>query len=294
MKKKTSVDLVLDAKAEFAECPVWAQDFQVLFWLDMRAPSLNRFDPATNTNQVYMLPEPAGSFARTVDDRFLVALQSGAALFEPLSGIVEPVIDPEPQYPENRLNDGRCDRQGRFWVGSMHDPASGKSPTGGLYRIEEGSSTKFADQVMTANGLAFSPDGKTMYFADSHPSVRTVWAFDFDIDDGVPTNRRIFVDTNGMPGRPDGAAIDTDGCYWSAAADGWEIVRYTPDGRVDERISLPVSQPSMPAFGGPDMRTLYITSLRWPGLDVSRQPHAGGIFAVDVGAQGIADSLFKG
>jgi sugar lactone lactonase YvrE len=132
-----------------------------------------------------------------------------------------------------------------------------------------------------------------MYHSDSHPSVRKVWAWDFDVAEGRISNRRLFIDTHGMPGRPDGACCDADGCYWMTGNDGWEILRETPAGRIDRRIRLPIAKPSMVAFGGRDLDVIYITSIRPEGVDLADQPKAGGLFAVRPGITGIAEPRFR-
>jgi sugar lactone lactonase YvrE len=141
------------------------------------------------------------------------------------------------------------------------------------------------------NGLAFSPDGRTMYLSDSHPQVQSIWAFDYDTASGMPSNRRLFVDMTALPGRPDGAAIDVDGCYWICGNDAGLVHRFTPDGRLDKSLAVPVKKPAMCAFGGPRLDTLYVTSIR-PGGDLSDQPLAGGVFALTPGTQGIAEPAF--
>jgi L-arabinonolactonase len=291
------VECVLDIRARLGECPVWCRRSNSLYWIDIHAPSLNRFDPSTGENRVWMLPEPIGSFALS-DDRstVLVALKSGLSRFDLESAVLTPLVAPEPDLPHNRMNDGRCDRQGRFWVGSMRDPPDPAAPTGTLYRFDpSGRLTPMVGGLYVSNGLAFSPDGRTIYHSDSFPAVRAIWAWDLDVANGVIANRRLYVDTHGMPGRPDGGAVDADGCYWSAATDGWELVRFTPAGVVDRRIALPVSKPSMLAFGGERLDTIYVTSIRPANVDLSNQPLAGSLFAVEgAGIAGLPEPLFAG
>jgi len=198
--------------------------------------------------------------------------------------------------PGMRFNDGRCDRQGRFWAGTMQIDITAGAAAGALYRYDGGQSTPLESRLgglIVPNGLAFSPDGKVMYLSDSHPSVQLIWAFDYDIDSGTAYNRRIFVDMNRYPGRPDGAAIDTDGCYWICANDAGMIHRFTPQGRLERSITLPVKKPTMCAFGGRNLETLYVTSIR-PSGDLSDQPLAGGVFAIHPGIHGLGETLFSG
>lgn len=290
----TRVDCVLDIRAELGECPVWSDAEQVLYWIDIYAGRLNRFDPATGANRFWQIGEPIGSFALCRGGRALLALKSGLHRFDLTSGAMSPIASPEAGIPGNRLNDGRCDRQGRFWVGSMADPVDPSTPRGALYRLDPSlMCTKIAEGYFVSNGLAFSPDGRTLYHSDSYPAVRTIWAWDLDPATGTIGNKRVFVDTKGMPGRPDGGAVDADGCYWMAANDGWELVRFTPAGKVDRRIALPVAKPSMIAFGGSRLDTIYVTSIR-PAAGLENQPQAGSLFAVDAGVKGLPEPLFAG
>lgn len=288
------VECVLDIKAELGECPIWSPEENALYWIDIYAGRLNRFDPSSGRNRVWTLPEPIGSFALCADGAVLLALKSGLWRFDLMTEQRTLLAQPEAQLPQNRLNDGRCDRQGRFWIGSMQDPVDAAAPRGALYRFgADHRCVKTVDGLFVANGLAFSPDGRILYHSDSFKAVRRIWAWDLDIDDGVISNRRVFVDTEGMPGRPDGGAVDADGCYWMAGNDGWEIVRFTPQGRIDRRIALPIAKPSMLAFGGPRLDVIYVTSIR-PATGLENQPLAGSLFAVEAGVIGLPEPRYRG
>jgi sugar lactone lactonase YvrE len=152
-----------------------------------------------------------------------------------------------------------------------------------------------AEGLLTQNGLAWSPKGDRMYLSDSHPKARVVWAYDYDAASGTPSNKRVFVDMNQHVGRPDGAAVDVDGCYWTCANDGSAVLRFTPQGTLDRTLELPVKKPAMCAFGGPRLDTLYVTSIR-PARpeDLESQPYAGAVFALRPGVQGIAETPFGG
>jgi sugar lactone lactonase YvrE len=194
-----------------------------------------------------------------------------------------------------RFNDGRCDRQGRFWAGTMLMDMAAAARVGVLYRHDtlKGEPAAVLDDLIVPNGLGFSPDGRTMYLSDSHPSVQTVWAFDYDPDSGTPSGRRVFVDMTALPGRPDGAAVDADGCYWICGNDAGLVHRFTPDGRLDRSVPVPVKKPAMCAFGGRQLDTLFVTSIR-PAGDLSDQPLAGGLFALRPGTQGLPEPAFAG
>lgn len=292
---EASAECVLDAKAGVGECPLWCELEQALYWVDIYPGKLNRFDPSTGRNQAWTLPEPIGSFALCLDGAVLVALKSGLFRFDLTSQALESLACPEAHPAENRLNDGRCDRQGRFWVGSMQDPVNAARPAGTLYRFgPKNQCEPLVDGLFVSNGLAFSPDGTRLYHSDSYPSVRTIWSWDIDPLDGSLSNRQTFVDTHGMAGRPDGGAVDADGCYWMAANDGWEIVRFSPAGKVDRRIGVPVAKPTMLAFGGPRLDVIYVTSIRPDGVDLADQPQAGGLFAIEAGVTGLPEPRFAG
>lgn len=193
-----------------------------------------------------------------------------------------------------RFNDGRCDRQALLAGTMLLDMQQG-AHVGALYRHDgEGQLHLQQDGMIVPNGLAFSPDGTRMYLSDSHPNVQKVWAFDYDIDSGTPHNKRLFVDMRGYPGRPDGAAIDQDGCYWICGNDAGQIHRFTPDGRLDRSLSVPVKKPAMCAFGGANFDTLYVTSIRPAGTDLSDQPLAGGVFALNPGTKGLEEPAYRG
>lgn len=290
------VDCVLDAKALVGEAPLWCGREQVLWWTDIDGRVLRRFDPATGLDRSFSLPSRLGCFAQRRDGGFVLALENGFHFYDASTGALEPIADPEPDLPGNRFNDGTTDIAGRFVAGTM--PMGPRVPVAALYRLwPDRRCEKLYDTLTVTNGCAFSPDGRTFYFSDSEASVRTIWACDYDPDDGAITNRRVFVDTHGLAGRPDGGAVDTDGCYWMAGVGGWQLVRFTPKGEVDRIIEMPVEKPTKVAFGGGDLDVLYVTSIGagpTPGTE-ARQPNAGGIFALRVpGVQGLPSTSFAG
>ncbi len=292
----STVECVVDASAMLGECPLWSEHEQLLYWIDIDGKKIHRFDPATGADEVCNIDGRPGSIALTGSPgRLLLATEHELAWFDWEAGTVDPWVDLEEAGTGNRLNDGRCDPAGRFWVGSMFERAAEGRFTGRLHRVEvDGSSTTTRNEIGVANGLAFSPDGQTMYFADTlHDSI---WAYDYDIDTGRATNERLFVDFTDLPGRPDGACVDSDGGYWVACVYGWALMRFTPDGAVDRTIELPVHKPTMPAFGGPDLDVIFLTSIGDGGSFrfAEDQEQAGGLFAIDPGAQGLLEPLFGG
>lgn len=279
------------------ECPVWDWREQVLYWCDIDGGRVNRFDPASGHNVFVALDEQVGSFALTAEPGvLLVALRSGLHRLDMRNGMRSRFALPELPSIARRLNDGRCDPMGRFWVGSMCDPIIASDRSGTLYRIDaDARVSAHLGGLAIANGIAFSPDGRAMYLADTGVEVRRLWRFDYDVVEGVLGTRHLVA---GAPaqGRPDGGCCDTDGCYWSAQLDAGRVLRYTPDGRIDRAVTLPVQWPTMCAFGGADLDILYITTLRRGGAaaDLPDQPLAGSIFACHPGAQGLPETPFAG
>jgi sugar lactone lactonase YvrE len=282
---------VVDICARIGECPVWVPEEQALYWAEIYKPALHRFHPATGATRTWPLPEPIGSFALRRGGGIVTGLRTGFAFLDLATGAVETVASPESNKPMNRLNDGRCDRRGRFWAGSMVEGMKGSDAT--LYRLDlDRSCHAMVGGLAVSNGLAWSPDDKVMYHADSPRSI--VWAWDFDIDTGAIHNRRVFAETAPGEGFPDGAAVDAEGCYWSARFKGWRLVRHAPDGREIQVVKLPVENPTMCAFGGEKLDVLYVTSGAEGVTDFAQQPHAGGVLALDVGVRGLPEPRFAG
>lgn len=289
------VQCVLDAKANTGESPVWCPEARVLYWVDIPGCKLHRFDPASGESRTWDMPAPIGCLAVRRSGGLLVALKTGLHTFDPATASLGLVALPPFDHPHDRFNDGRCDQQGRFWVCSMRDPQDAEAKSGKFFRFDHIGLQPMISDLIVGNGLAFSPDGRTLYQSDSHASVQTIWAWDLDPADGTIGNRRVFVTTHDIEGRPDGAAVDEEGCYWTAANSGWQLVRYTPQGKIDRQIRLPVRRPTMLAFGGRELDTIFVTSqLAQPGDPPADQPHAGGLFALSVGIKGLPEPRFAG
>lgn len=290
-------ELILDARNATGESPVWSAQEQALYWVDIPAGRLHRWSPRDNRSQSWQAPQMLACIARYRDGSWLAGMEDGLyRLITQADGSLDSqrVLGVEHARPDMRFNDGRCDRQGRFWAGTMFMDMGAASTTGSLYRYTHGQREPLKAQfshMIVPNGLGFSPDGRIMYLSDSHPSVQKIWAFDYDIDSGTPHNRRLFVDMNQHPGRPDGAAVDADGCYWICGNDEGLIHRFTPAGKLDRSLSVPVKKPAMCAFGGRDLDTLFVTSIR-PGGELSDQPLAGGVFALQPGVKGLEETPF--
>ncbi|MBX3454180.1 SMP-30/gluconolactonase/LRE family protein [Ferrovibrio sp.] len=247
------------------ESPVWDVARNRLWFVDILAPSIHLLDPATGDVQTFRMPADVGSVGLAKGGRLVVALRTGVHLFDPASEKLEFLVHPEPDLSMNRLNDGKVGPDGCFWVGSMHD-AVPRAPTGGLYRVTpSGECTRVVEGMRASNGLAWSPDGKVMYHADSRaPDIR---AYDFDRVSGRISGMRTIATPSEEVGLPDGAAVDIDGNYWSAGITSGHLNKFSPDGVLTEAIELPMAAPTMPCFGGQDMKTMYITSLTRAGGD---------------------------
>lgn len=285
-------ELVVDARNGVGESPVWVAAQQALWWVDIPGKRLNRWQASNGHVDQWKTQEMCGCIAPEAGGGWLCAMETGLFHLEPgAQGAlgVRHLAGVEHAAKGMRFNDGRCDRQGRFRAGTMlMDMAQGQ-PVGALYGYEgQGELTLLVDKLIVPNGLAYSPDGKTMYLSDSHPSVQMIWAFDYDTDTGTPGRRRVFADMTYLPGRPDGAAVDQDGCYWICGNDAGLVHRFTPSGVLDRSLAVPVKKPAMCAFGGPQLDTLYVTSIRPPG-DLSDQPLAGGVFALRPGTRGLPE-----
>jgi L-arabinonolactonase len=298
---KVTVNCVLDIGAQIGEGAIWSDRHQRLFWVDIPAGLLCSFDPSSSINKVWQMKRPIGCFALTPSGGAVVALTDGFFDFDFETEELSLIADTEADIVANRFNDGSVDARGRFNAGTMpiDGPDQAKGPLGTLYCLDTDRSVRTVmDGFYTVNGQAFSPDGKTAYVSDSAPWVQTIWAFDYDLDDGAWTNKRVFFDCAGVPGRPDGGAVDADGCYWMAGVSGWQLLRITPEGKVDMDIKMPVEKPTRIAFGGKDLDTLYVTSIGEGGItpgSIKDQPQAGGLFAVQLsGVKGYAFTEYQG
>ena len=272
------------------ESPLWDERAQCLYWLDIRQPALRRLCPATGRVDSWPLPDLAGSIALTDDQRLLVALPRTIVLFDPATGAMSPFVEPPPQPDGHRFNDGRCDAEGRFWVGTMHNLT--RAAEGVLYRLQgRGPMVAVRGGIRIPNSLAFSPDGRTMYFADSLRYA--IFAHDYDPVTGTMGVERVFAAST-PPAFADGSAVDAEGFLWNAQFNGGRLVRYAPGGRIDRVVALPVRRPTCCAFGGPDLDLLYITtaSQNMSAAEMRAEPLAGALLAIKVGVCGLPESRF--
>jgi L-arabinonolactonase len=283
----------VDCKNTLGEGAVWCPHERALWWIDISSPSLWRFDPRTDRVDHWPLPKPPGSFALRKNGGFLFAFRNGLATLDAPGGALEWLEVPGLALGDERFNDGKADRAGRFWSGTLDRRLA--SPIGQLYRVEPGFRVTAMDRGFTiSNGIGWSPDDRTMYFTDT-PS-RRIYRYDFDPATGGIANRRVFVEVDPGHGGPDGMTVDAAGFVWSAQFDRWCVNRYAPDGRLDRSIRLPVQRPTTCMFGGADLATLYVTSARMDLTDaaLAAQPQAGGVFALEPGVRGLPEPRFAG
>ncbi len=286
------VQLLLDAGALLGESPVWHAAEARLYWVDIDGRKIHCTDPVSGADEVMEMTEQVGCIAPRAGGGLVAALENGCALIDDWGAAPRP-FGPAvlAGKPEQRFNDGRVDALGRLWVGSLTSDKA--NPAATLYRLDpDGSLTEIFGQLTTSNGAAFSPDGRTFYHADT--PTHAIRAYDVDPAAGTLGNGRIFHQFEFGNGRPDGAAVDAEGCYWSALWDGWRIVRFSPAGELLQTVELPVQRPTMIAFGGPDLKTAFVTSAGKNLADEERakQPHAGGVFSFGVDVPGLIQRLF--
>ncbi|CAG4909486.1 SMP-30/gluconolactonase/LRE family protein [Paraburkholderia saeva] len=293
-------------QASVGESPVWRAAEEAFYWVDIPAQKIVRLHVGTGVRSEWVLPEKVACIAFDRAGRVLAGMETGlfsvtlpeaggaagASVTVPSSQVRKLAA---PVFPAEgmRFNDGRCDRQGRFWAGTMVQDMSLASPLGALFCFDAAGalSAPVVDALITQNGLAWSPDGTTMYLSDSHPLKRLIWAFDFDVESGTPRNRRVFADLHDYAGRPDGAAVDADGCYWTCANDAGLLLRFTPEGKLDRQIAVPAAKPSMCAFGGRNLDTLFVASIR-PGAGATDDD--GAVFAIRAGVRGLPEPEYAG
>jgi len=283
------------------ESPVWSVAEQALYWVDIEGRHIHRYDWATQTQKTWNTPERIGCIALTgrlgPAGGVVAAMESGVFLVKFLAApdvdvtLLAGIFHPQPNM---RFNDGRCDRQGRFWVSTMCMDMARAAQVGGVFCLDEaGLSEAKIDGLITPNGMAFSPDDRTYYLSDSHPTVQKIWAFDFDAQTASLSAGRDFVDMMPLPGRPDGAAVDSEGHYWICANDAGQLHRFNPTGELVSSVHVPVSKPSMCAFGGPNLDVLLVASIQPAAASGKDACLSGAVFALDAGVRGLPEPVFS-
>jgi D-xylonolactonase len=289
---RATLRCVWPAGAALGEGPLWSASEQALYWVDILGRRLHRLVPASGERGSWNFDEEISAVAeRATNPGLVVTLRHGFALFDPATEELTRLAEPESALPGNRFNDAKCDRRGRFWAGSMDFAC--KAPTGSLYCLDGASAPRRMDGgYPVVNGPAWSVDQRVMYLNDSVNG--RVMAFDFDLNSGAISGKRVFLQFSDEEGSPDGMTIDAEGGLWIAHWGASRVTRHDERGAILQTIELPCSQITSCAFGGPDLRTLYITSAS-DGLSPEareREPLAGGLFAVEPGLAGVAADRF--
>ena len=285
-----AIECVVDCENHLGEGPVWDVADQSLYWVDSTGrrvgkPSIWRYDPHSGDVRNWTVDRDIGAMALRRNGGAILALDDGFYSFDFDSGALDLIVKTTDNVDRARLNDGKCDRQGRFFAGGMDD----KEELGicGLWRLDPDLSlTKVEDGIICSNGPCWSPDDKIFYFADTFKAE--IWAYDYDVNSGGISNRRVFASLEGEPGFADGSTVDADGCLWNAQVIGGDLVRYAPDGRVDFRLTMPVKNITSVMFGGPNLDEIYVTSMARV-----QHPAQHDHFAAEVKPQFMAGSLFR-
>jgi L-arabinonolactonase len=285
-------EVVVGGKNELGEGVVWSPAHGEVQWTDIIGRRFWAYRPSDGRSRSVPLPDRLACFAPLGATSLLAGFAGGLEVFDLDSAARRLVAAIESDRPTTRVNDGKLDRRGRLVFGTMDENSDGARPIGQVYAYEGGARPRvLASGVRIANSIAFSPDGRLMYFADT--PTKAIRCYDYDPDSGDLTGERTFAVVQG-PGAPDGSTVDEDGCLWNAEWGGGRVVRYAPDGRVDRAVALPCAQVTCCAFGGASLDRLFVTTAR-TGLDaasLAREPHAGALFAIDPGVGGLADTPF--
>ncbi|MDQ9171381.1 SMP-30/gluconolactonase/LRE family protein [Oxalobacteraceae bacterium R-40] len=291
-----TIEIFHDQPMLVGECPLWCAEENSLYWIDIPRRMLHRKNVQSFEYHSWALPSEPGCIALHEDGGLVVAMRSGIAVLDTGSGDIS-MLAPSP-YDSNfiRFNDGRCDAKGRFWMGTMYEPRD--QVLGELYCLEKGRLTEQGSPVTVSNGLAFSNDSRTLYHADT--TAHSVYRYDFDLEHGTLSKRQPFVSFSSdrsaatYGGRPDGAAVDSEGAYWVAMFEGARLLRYAPDGLLLQEMRLPVRCPTMIAFGGSDLRTLFITSASQnrSASELSSLPLSGCVLSLQVTVPGVSEHRY--
>lgn len=286
METNANIDCITDVRASLGESPIWSQTEQVVYWIDIQSAQLHRTQPDGSRTDSWDLPSKPGMIAERTQGGLVIALTDGLYGFDPATGDLEHLVAIEADERNNRANDGKCDAAGRLWLGTLNDvdPNLG---SGRFYRIDPDLTvTLYEDELDVPNGLAWSPDDTVMYRTDTHAGA--VSACDYDVTAGRRSNPRTFFHFNReTDGGVDGAAMDTEGTYWTAMFGASKLIGINPAGEVIRTIDLPVSQPTMPCFGGPDMTTLFVTSATFLSAEeMLKQRFAGRLLRIETDVKG--------
>jgi len=281
---------VLDMRMQLGECPIWHAAESALYWIDIEGRTVHRLHVASNKHDSWPMPAQPGCIAICASGGMVVALRSGIVLLDTTTGQLTPLTDAPYDQAVMRFNDGRVDASGRLWLGTMYEPRDRQDAR--LFRFERGELQDTGKCATVSNGPSFSPDDKTIYHTDT--TSHTITAYDFDVDAGSIFGGRIlksFSRDRGAAdygGRPDGGVVDSEGCYWAAMYEGGRLLRLSPEGDILRELKLPVRCPTMMAFGGDDLRTLFITTVSKdrPPEELARHPLSGYLLSMRVDVPG--------
>jgi sugar lactone lactonase YvrE len=287
---------VLDVAMQLGESPLWHPDQASLYWIDIAGMAVHRFHPASGAHHHWALPSEPGCIAHSACGKMLVAMRSGLALLDVDRGTLAPLADAPYDSASMRFNDGRCDAAGRLWAGTLYEPRD--RPLGMLFCVERGIIRDSGKRATVSNGVAFSIDHRILYHADT--TAHTITAYDFNLATGQVGQGRLFqqfaADKSDphYGGRPDGAAVDSEGAYWCAMFEGGRILRFSPSGELLREIRVPLRCPTMIAFGGADLRTLYITSARHnrSATELAQYPLSGHLLTLRVDVPGLPEAAY--
>jgi len=299
-----TIECVLDCANHLGEGPVWDVEEQALYWVDgtgrrVGKPSLWRLDPKSGKVATWSLDRDVGAMALRRNGGAVLALDDGFYFFDFARCALDLIVKIDADQPRTRLNDGKCDRRGRFFAGGMDDKEELKIC--GLWRLDPDlSATQVDGGIICSNGPCWSPDDRTFYFADTFQEE--IWAYDYDVATGTPSRRRLFAGTKGDGGVADGSTVDAEGCLWNAQLISGDLVRYAPDGSVERRIGMPVRNITSVMFGGPNLDEIYVTSMarvKHPAVhdhfvaEVKPQFGAGALFRIrGLGIKGVPEPRF--
>jgi len=286
------IETIWESPDGLGEGPLWHAGEQVLYWLDILKPVLKRLDPATGEYQEWPIPEHIGSVVPRAQGGLVATMGNRVVAIDMPSGNISTLVEVPHWRDDIRMNDGKCDRKGRYWFGVAN--LSVEDPKGRLYRLDpDGTLTQMEEKITISNGLGWSPDNKKFYYTDG--LKYRIYQYDYDLESGALSNRETFIQLDKTPIEPDGLTVDSEGYIWDAQWNSWKIFRYAPDGKMAMAIDMPVQRPTSCIFGGPNLDILYVTSSSQNiGEDKALPPPAGGLFAINVGVRGLPEPTFAG
>ncbi|RZI39891.1 SMP-30/gluconolactonase/LRE family protein [Herbaspirillum sp. HC18] len=292
----SDIQVLFDIPMQLGECPLWHPQEEALYWIDIAGHAVHRFQPSTSEHRTWHLPSEPGCIAWSTGGGLIVAMRSGLAMLDTVSGDLVDLAKAPYDTARLRFNDGRCDAVGRLWVGTLYDPRD--QQLGSLFCVEQGRIRDAGLPATVSNGVAFSTDSKTLYHTDT--TAHRITVYDYDVTSGHVSNGRMFRQfsadkTRNYGGRPDGAAVDSENAYWCAMYEGGRILRISSDGDILREIQLPVRCPTMVAFGDPDFRTLFITTARRNRADeeIRQHPLSGCVLRLRVDVPGCAEAPYR-